>query len=241
MSWKSYVPNLSSRVSKLTGKKYYNFDVKVTIIGNSSVGKTSMVTRITRDTFLDHNHSTIGAAYCTFSRKITTSEDIGIVEVEKINKNYVFKMWDTAGQERFKSLVPMYLKNSDITLIVFDITDSNSFESVGRWYKTANIIAPNAIKILIGSKLDLEKSRQILTYDANQFASYHNMEYIECSSKECINIDKITDFIINTGVQIYEHELFEEDTKDEVIRIGVNEGWGERIQSNCAYGDICNN
>ena len=232
MSRKSYqdsftMSNLSSRVSKLRGKKSYNFDVKMTIIGNSSAGKTSLVTRITKDTFLDNNHSTLGAAYSTFTRELN-------------NKNYVFKMWDTAGQERFKSLVPMYLKDSDITLIVFDITDTDSFESVIRWYKTANKIAPDAIKILIGTKLDLEKSRNILTYNAYQFALYRDMEYIECSSKECTNIDKVTDLIINTGAKIYEHVLFEEDTKDDVINVN-NEGWGERIQSNCVYDGCYNN
>ena len=227
MSRKSYqhsssMPILNSQNYKLTMKKLSDFDVKVTIIGNSSAGKTSLVTRITSDTFLDDNYSTIGAAYCSFNHELN-------------NKNIVFKMWDTAGQERFKSLVPMYLKNSNIILIVFDITNNNSFKSVNKWYKIADKIAPDSIKILIGSKLDLEKSRQILTYDANYFATNHDMKYIECSSKECTNIDKVTDSIISTGTQIYKNTLFEEDDNDnDIIRID-NEGWGEKIQSNCAY------
>ena len=158
--------------------------------------------------------------------------------------NKIFSVIEINKKILFIRVKEDYMKNSDIILIVFDITNTDSFESVDRWYKTAHKMAPDAIKILIGSKLDLEKSRQILTYNANKFALNRDMEYIECSSKECTNIDTVTDLIINTGAQIYKDTLFEDtlfEDNDDIIRIGDNEGWGEKIQSNCAYDGCYNN
>lgn len=159
-------------------------DVKVTLIGESSVGKTSLTRRIAFDKFTSDSTSTIGAAYCSFKKKKDYTE-------------FTFKMWDTAGQERYKSLVPMYVSGSEIILLVFDITNVNSFEQIDSWLEFVLSKAPDASLLLIGSKTDLEFNRNISSGVAENFAKYHKMTYIECSAKDGVNIDKILECMVN--------------------------------------------
>jgi small GTP-binding protein len=118
---------------------------KVIFIGNSLVGKTSLIHRITHDSFYENEASTIGV---DFRIKLIT-----------INKD-VFKVqfWDTSGQERFRSLVKNYYRGSDAVLILYDVTDPTSYDDVSYWIKEINKVCTNKIPsiFIVGNKVDLE-------------------------------------------------------------------------------------
>jgi len=151
-------------------------EIKITVVGESSVGKSSLSNRIAHDKFKIDTESTIGAAFWTFR----CTED---------GTSYAFKMWDTAGQERFDALVPMYLKGSHIVLMVFDITNLRSFEKIKeKWYKRAREQAPNSTILLLGNKADLD-NKQVLSQNINKFIEKTGIKYIECSAKDGEGMD----------------------------------------------------
>ena len=199
-------------------------NIKITIVGNSSVGKTSLVQKMVHNHFKEHSNSTIGAAYLTFL-------------YEKDRESYKFQIWDTAGQERFKSLVPMYLRGSMIVLLVFDITSRNSYEdAIDGWFKTLNEHSPDAIKIFIGSKSDLKHLRAVGIKEAGDFAAKHQMDYIECSSKKNINIDMIKEILIKKTLDMF--ELKEEITNQPLDSIVISEHPNifNRFKTSCIGG-----
>lgn len=162
------------------------FHFKVTIIGDSGVGKSSIVSRLADDSFSLHTSSTIGAAFRSFKRY-------------KDNKLYVFKLWDTAGQERFKSLVPMYLRDSSITLLVFDVTCYETWENVKRhWVSMVDSQVPDSVKILIGNKIDLG-NRDVNKDDVLEFAKSYDINYIELSAKSGENLGSLDEALINSA------------------------------------------
>ena len=170
--------------------------VKLVTVGESSVGKSSIISRMVCDTFKDNDMSTIGGAFCMFTQK-------------RNNKQYKFHLWDTAGQERFRSLVPMYIKNAKIVLIVFDITNMGSFKKVEEhWYDFVTDFSPDATKILIGSKSDLKDCRAVPISDAKQYATSKGILYIECSAKNNSNISELVElFIKNVDTNINNYSI----------------------------------
>ena len=202
--------------------KMTNTDIKVTILGNSSVGKTSLTRRIVYDHFEVDTTSTIGAAFCSFNR------------IHK-NQSYNFKMWDTAGQERFKTMVPMYLRGSQIVIMVFDLCNRDSFSDlINFWYYEVKKTQPDANMILIGSKLDLinsdENKREIRYIQAKNASEVRNMKYIECSAKDGNNVDKIIDLMLETAEKIYEEK--KEITPEDIFKLyETEETWKDKLNS----------
>ena len=118
-------------------------EYKVIIVGDSSVGKSSIVNRYHRNSFCSEYQSTVGASFVT--RTIQTQSG-------KVNIN----IWDTAGQEKYRSLVPMYSRNASSAIIVFDLSLPNGFESVKDWYSSVKTSVPEECKIVVAcNKSDL--------------------------------------------------------------------------------------
>lgn len=118
-------------------------EYKVIVVGDSSVGKTSIIMRFQHDSFSDHQ-PTVGASFIT--KKIDAP--FGPV---------MLNLWDTAGQEKYRSLVPMYSRGASIAIIVFDVSSSNSFDNLKRWITEVRQDAPENCKIVIaGNKEDME-------------------------------------------------------------------------------------
>lgn len=147
-------------------------------LGKSGVGKTSITLRFCRDTFLDGTEATIGASFLT---KMMTISD----------RQIKFEMWDTAGQERYRALAPMYYRNADAAVLVYDLTDSESFGALQSWYQELQKNVPSCIIMLAGNKLDLERDRTVAKESASDFASEHECPLIEVSSKTGENIDTL--------------------------------------------------
>lgn len=154
---------------------------KVVFIGNSSVGKTSIISQIIYNNSNDSQQPTVGVDF--FSKNITVGTDTVRVQI-----------WDTAGQEQFHSLIPSYLRNSTIAIIVYDISNQESFQSLERWIKNVQDVANPAL-IIVGNKTDLEEVRTVPTEEGEKFAQAQNAKFIETSARKPSNIDKLIEII----------------------------------------------
>jgi len=156
---------------------------KVVMLGASGVGKSSLVLRFVLDKFSDNTEATIGAAFLT---KSIVFEDYTLK----------FEIWDTAGQERFKSLAPMYYRNSRVAIVVYDISNPESFEKAKEWVEEFRATEQNTERVvaLVGNKADLN-GREIPTHVAQQYADSSGLIYIETSAKESTNVNKLFETI----------------------------------------------
>ena len=99
------------------------------------------------------------------------------------------QMWDTAGQEKFKTIVGAYYKGAHGIILVYDITDRQSFKEIQNWIDEADKYSrENVVKILVGNKKDLERDRQVTYLEGKSFADSLGMEFIETSAKDKVNI-----------------------------------------------------
>jgi small GTP-binding protein len=159
-------------------------DIKVVLLGDSGVGKSSLVLRFVTDTFKPYSDSTIGASYMT---KLINFE----------NKAYKYMIWDTAGQEKYHSLAPMYYRNTQIAIIVYDITQKHTFLTVKKWIKELQQKGPPDVLIaIVGNKQDLEDRRKVSYNQVKAYADEINAFFIETSAKKNININEL---FINIG------------------------------------------
>merc|ERR1711998_273839 len=129
---------------------------KMVLLGEGRVGKTSTVLRYVHDKFDDKTAATIQASFLN-KRLSVAGEQVNIA------------IWDTAGQERFHALGPIYYRDADGALLVFDITDADSLTKVKQWVKELRKMVGNDIQIAVaGNKVDLERQRTVAEEDAIQ-------------------------------------------------------------------------
>jgi Ras-related protein Rab-5C len=170
------------------GSRFAQF--KLVLLGESAVGKSSLVLRFVKDQFDDYRESTIGAAFLT--------QTIALDE----NTTVKFEIWDTAGQERYKSLAPMYYRNANCAVVVYDITQAASLDKAKAWVKELQRQAnENIIIALAGNKLDLvtesPDKRAISTADAEQYAKEAGLLFFETSAKTSENVKELFTAIAN--------------------------------------------
>eukprot|EP00029_Vermamoeba_vermiformis_P000061 TRINITY_DN10065_c0_g1_i1.p1 TRINITY_DN10065_c0_g1~~TRINITY_DN10065_c0_g1_i1.p1 ORF type:complete len:208 (+),score=25.78 TRINITY_DN10065_c0_g1_i1:253-876(+) len=157
---------------------------KIVFLGDQNVGKTSIITRFIYDTFDDTYQATIGIDF--FSKVMSVD-----------NKLYRLQLWDTAGLERFRSLIPSYIRNSNVAAIVYDITDKASFDNVTKWIEDVRAERGNeVILMLVGNKSDLLSQRAVSTEQGEQKAKEYNMEFIETSAKSGLNIKSLFNRVV---------------------------------------------
>ena len=154
----------------------YDLLFKVLLIGNSGVGKSSLFLRFVDDIWEDNFVPTIGVDF-----KVKT------LSIEE--KTIKLQIWDTAGQDRFRTIISSYYKGGHGLLLIFDLTDIDSFKSLNNWLmeieRNAN---KNIIKVLIGNKCDLKEQRKVTEQQINEFAEINGMKYLETSAKNNINV-----------------------------------------------------
>lgn len=144
---------------------------KLVFLGDQSVGKTSIITRFMYDTFDTSYQATIGIDFLT---KVMYLDD----------RTIRLQLWDTAGQERFRSLIPSYIRDSSVAVVVFDITSVKSFNEASKWIEDVKAQREdNVILFLVGNKTDLASQRQVSVEEAEKKAADYNMTYIETSAK----------------------------------------------------------
>ncbi|MFX1346604.1 MAG: GTP-binding protein [Promethearchaeota archaeon] len=206
-----------TEVEKLKHKlEYYkkgplssNYVYKLSLIGDGGVGKTSMVQRYVHGIFKADYKATIG----TF---ISKKECV----FEELKTSVRFMIWDLAGQSQFQRLWPDYLTDSHAGIIVFDITNRESFNNVKKWYNIIKEVAfKDIVLILVGNKVDLENSREITTEEGLELAKDLGIFYMETSAKTNENIDDVFEWI---ALQIINTKI--EEVKDTLLDKQIEEG-----------------
>jgi small GTP-binding protein len=145
--------------------------MKVVVVGDTQVGKTCLVARLVTDQFHATGLPTIGAAFQ--NHIITTSK--GAVTLQ---------IWDTAGQEKYRALTPMYYRNARAALVVFDVTNHQSFQALEEWITDLDSNPDSVTLFLVGNKCDLEDDRVVTTNMAKDWADQHEaVTYVETSAK----------------------------------------------------------
>jgi small GTP-binding protein len=162
-----------------TKTKADDFDhtIKLLVLGDSAVGKSSLLMRFCESKFDSNFVITIGV---DFKSKI----------VQRHGQRIRLQIWDTAGQERFRTITPAYYKAGQGVLLVYDITDEKTFENVKYWLQNLEEYNTDAKKILVGNKVDRSAERKVSTEAGEALARDHNMVFFETSAKINKNVDE---------------------------------------------------
>lgn len=186
-------------------------EYKVVLVGDTGVGKTSLIERYYSGTFNEAQHTTVGAAYFRCVIEVSTKESI------------IINVWDTAGQERFHSLIPLYLRNTAGIIFVFDLSEKpeKSISMINKIYEgIQELITPDVNFILCGNKADLKEdlnSEDITPF--KEWAEEHKTQLVFTSAKTGMGVN---DLYLEIGTEIYkslivnkqEEELVGVDNKD---------------------------
>lgn len=176
----------SKTLTPTNSKPVYDYIFKFIIVGDSAAGKSSILLRFTDNRFQSSHDLTIGVEFAT---KI----------ISKQNTVYKLQIWDTAGQEAFRSITKSYYRGTIGCLMVYDVTNRTSFESLEFWIlDLKKYCDPNTVITLVGNKSDLA-DRQVSTEEGNIFAAKHGIGFFETSAKTG---DKITDCFVDVVEQI---------------------------------------
>ena len=187
----------------------YDMIFKIVLIGDTSVGKTNILSKYLSDEFDPESKATVGVEFGTKNFKIENN----IVKVQ---------IWDTAGQERYRSITNAYYKGAKGALLVYDITNKKSFDNLDRWISDLKTNGDEKISIvLLGNKSDLESQRVISTEEGKNKAELFKFAFMETSALNGSNIEKAFDELIK---EVYKdnHELFEKQAKVEMKDKGID-------------------
>ena len=183
----------------LNGSKLSNYEYlfKIVLIGNSGVGKSSILKQYMNHVF-DSNY------------KITIGVDFLMKSLAINNQIVKLQVWDTAGQERYKSMVTSYYRGAHVALIVFDLTSHKSFEALPSWIEAFYKSGPEQKNtILIGNKKDLVEDRQVTKEEVELFSQTNNMMYFETSAKEGESIEYVFNYTAKKLLEFYEENADE--------------------------------
>ena len=170
-----------SRPSDENNNEDKPINYNIIVLGNAGVGKTSLITRISKNIFLENCPSTIGFSMTYYYVKYK-------------NKKYQLSFRDPSGQEKFKAVTKNFLRNTDGVLFIFDVSDEKSFLDLESWYCLYEEENEKIIGLLIGNKCDLPY--KVDKSECEKFADEHGLDYMELSSKEDKNIKKAVIFLL---------------------------------------------
>jgi len=154
----------------------YDVLFKLLLVGESGAGKTSLLLRFAQGEFVE--------------AKNTVGVDVKVKTIKLEGKNIKLTIWDTAGQERFRTLTSSYYRGAQGIILVYDISNRESFTNIQQWLQEVDIYCTNAdvVKILIGNKSDKESERVVSTKEGREFARSQAMLFMEASAKTEENV-----------------------------------------------------
>ncbi|XP_014479307.1 PREDICTED: ras-related protein Rab-18-B-like isoform X2 [Dinoponera quadriceps] len=209
--------------------------LKILMIGESNVGKSSILLRFTEDEFYENMQSTVGMDYKTKQISI----DGNVVKLA---------IWDTAGQERFRTLTPSYYRDGQGAILMYDVTDRNTFVKLETWLNELNTYCnkTDIVKMVVGNKIDLP-NREVSTEEGLQFARRHQTLYIESSAKtadgvKCCFEELVQKIIQTPGLwDTHSARLYDNGTMGVArhrmgkrgMQLGVNDHQQQDMYSNC--------
>ena len=173
-------------------EKIKTIEIKIVLLGNINVGKTSIASRYCKNVFNEHHINTIGGAYQ--QQKVILSNGSAV----KLH------IWDTSGQERFRAMTNLYYRDAQVAILTYDVTNESSFSGIEFWinelkYKVEN---DNMILCLVGNKSDAkEDERKVSKIKGKNFAEENNMLFFETSAK---NGDGVKDLFVTIANKAYE-------------------------------------
>ncbi|KAI5695733.1 hypothetical protein M8J76_008034 [Diaphorina citri] len=183
--------------------KDYDHLFKLLIIGDSGVGKSSLLIRFSDNTFSGSYITTIGVDF-----KIRTID----VNGEKVK----LQIWDTAGQERFRTITSTYYRGTHGVIVVYDVTSGETFANVKRWLHEIENNCEVVNRILVGNKNDDPQKKVVLTEDAQRFANQMGIQLFETSAKDNINVEEmfmaITNLVLRSKKEQKERQVLNSDT-----------------------------
>lgn len=151
---------------------------KIIIVGNSSVGKTSVASRYVYGSMRNNDSPTIGL-------------DIFRTSIDVQGRILKVVIWDTAGQERFRAMDATYFRNAVMAVIMFSLDCRESFTAVEKWFNHVRNLVPDAVMIIAGNKQDLEDKRMVETQEGSQLAAKLGVNYIETSGVNGSGVDDL--------------------------------------------------
>ena len=150
--------------------------------------------------------------------------DFALFTEDRNDLLYKFQLWDTAGQERFKTITSAYYKGSHGVVLVYDITERESFNNISNWINESKKFAGNNIvRILVGNKCDLNEGRKVTFKEGSEFAEREGMLFFEASAKARINIDEIFSDLTKA--------MLEKLPPSELPKTSPSPNWGTKKQS----------
>ena len=167
------------------GAGYFDVKYKIMVLGESKVDKTQLIKRYTKDQFGGVYLTTVGM---DFQDKIIEIED----------KKVRLQIWDTAGQERFRNVTKSYFQSSQGLVLVYDITDRESFEKLNFWVDNIKNFALENVKlILVGNKCDLANERKVSYEEGENYAKNLNIKFFEASARDGTNVNELFFYLAN--------------------------------------------
>lgn len=158
--------------------KDYDHLFKLLIIGDSGVGKSSLLVRFADNTFTGNYITTIGV-------------DFKIRTIELHGERVKLQIWDTAGQERFRTITSTYYRGTHGVIVVYDVTSGESFANVKRWLHEIEQNCDVVNRILVGNKNDDPDRKVVLTEDARRFSDQMGIQLFETSAKDNLNVEEM--------------------------------------------------
>ena len=204
------------------GDENYDFIFKVLLLGNSDVGKSSLLLRYVDSVWSDTFVPTIGVDF-----KVKT------IEIE--GKKVKLQIWDTAGQERFRTVVSTYFRGAHGIFLIYDITNRDSFKNLENWLiEIEKNASENVLKILIGNKNDLEDERDIASDEGKAFANRNGMQFIETSAKKNTNVNEAFETLGKLMIEFnsQQKQAMTQDKKDKKV-LGASSGKNLNTKKGC--------
>ena len=179
-------PNINGKIKIAEEeKKKQNskeLEIKICLLGDVSVGKTSIASRFCKNSFNENYINTIGGAY--------QQQNIVLNNGAKIKLH----IWDTSGQDRFRSMTNLYYRDAQVAILTYDVTNESSLESLNYWLNELNdkVEVDNMLLCLAGNKTDVDQSeKRIPTSKGKAFAEEHNMIFFETSAKNGTGVKEL--------------------------------------------------
>ena len=177
MSYPTSSQSPSTSSSSLPSQPITTHQFKLIMLGDVAVGKTSIVTRFVDNEFKSTYHCTVGVEYKVKSLKLDPYTHVNL------------KIWDTCGEEKYRTITRQYYRNSNGVVLVFDLTNKNSFDKLSGWLNDIKEYGPNDICIiLVGNKSDVQDRKLSLFEEGKKLAMNYKMPYIEVSAKTGTNV-----------------------------------------------------
>uniref|UniRef100_UPI00358FB5A8 ras-related protein Rab-35-like isoform X2 n=1 Tax=Myxine glutinosa TaxID=7769 RepID=UPI00358FB5A8 len=197
--------------------KEYDHLFKLLIIGDSGVGKSSLLLRFADNTFSGSYITTIGV-------------DFKIRTVEMDGERVKLQIWDTAGQERFRTITSTYYRGTHGVIVVYDVTSAESFVNVKRWLHEIGQNCDDVSRVLVGNKNDEPGKKVVESADAQRFAEQMGIALFETSAKENVNVEEMFTWITQQVLETKKRSAIRQKSQTDVVKL---KGKGGKKKKSC--------